>query len=91
MVTAVYAAMGREPEIDFVPTPEEIRDKYQYFTEADMSNLKAAGYDKPFTSLEDGVGSYVRDFLAADDLYRERINAQDCQTYEPPRYALSGH
>jgi len=70
LVSAVFAAMGREPDIKFVPTPEEIRDKYQYFTEADMSRLIAAGYDKPFTSLEDGVGAYVRDFLAADDSYR---------------------
>ena len=70
LVNAVYAAMGREPDINFVPTPEEIREKYQYFTEADMSRLKAAGYDKPFTSLEDGVATYVRDFLATDDPYR---------------------
>ncbi len=70
LVTAVYRAMGKEPDINFVPTPEEIRDKYQYFTEADMGRLKAAGYAKPFTSLEDGVGVYVNDFLATDDRYR---------------------
>ncbi len=70
LVTAVYAAMGREPVINFVPTPEEIRDKYQYFTEADMNRLRAAGYDAPATSLEDGIASYVRDFLATDDPYR---------------------
>ena len=70
VVTSVYTALGETPDINFVPTPEEIRDKYQYFTEADMNRLKAAGYDKPFTSLEDGVGSYVRDFLASDDPYR---------------------
>ena len=70
LVTAVYAAMGKEPDIAYVPTPEEIRDKYQYFTQADMSKLKAAGYDKPFTNVEDGVGAYVRDFLATDDRYR---------------------
>jgi ADP-L-glycero-D-manno-heptose 6-epimerase len=70
LVCAVYKAMGKEPDINFVPTPEDIRDKYQYFTQADMSHLRAAGYDKPFTSLEDGVGSYVRDFLGAADPYQ---------------------
>jgi len=70
VVNSVYAALGREPEINFVPTPEQIRDKYQYFTQADMGRLKAAGYDAPFTSLEDGIGAYVRDFLATDDPYR---------------------
>lgn len=70
LVTAVYKAMGKEPDIQYVPTPEEIRDKYQYFTEADMGHLEIAGYGTPFTSLEDGVGMYVQDYLAADDPYR---------------------
>jgi ADP-L-glycero-D-manno-heptose 6-epimerase len=70
LVKAVYLAMGKEADINFVPTPEEIRDKYQYFTQANMNKLSAAGYDKPFTSLEDGVGAYVRDFLANNDKYR---------------------
>jgi len=70
LVTAVYVAMGKEPDIKFVPTPEEIRDKYQYFTQADMARLKAAGYAKEFTSLEDGVAAYVKDFLATDDRYK---------------------
>lgn len=70
LAVAVYRSMDREPDIEFVPTPAEIRDKYQYFTEADMGRLRAAGYERPFTSLEDGVGAYVRDFLAADDPYR---------------------
>ena len=70
LVTAVYVAMGKEPDIKFVPTPEEIRDKYQYFTQADMDRLKAAGYAKAFTSLEDGVGAYVKNFLATDDRYK---------------------
>ncbi|MBT3237787.1 MAG: ADP-glyceromanno-heptose 6-epimerase [Rhodospirillaceae bacterium] len=70
VVTSVYAAIDKTPDVNFVETPVEIRDKYQYFTEADMSRLKAVGYDKPFTSLEDGIGAYVRDYLAADDPYR---------------------
>ena len=67
LALAVFAAMGREPVIDYVPTPEAIRNQYQYFTEARMDRLRAAGYDRPFTALEDGVGRYVRDFLATND------------------------
>jgi len=43
--------------------PEDIRDKYQYFTEANMNKLRAAGYDKPFSSLEEGVKDYVANYL----------------------------
>ncbi len=70
LVPAVYSAMDKGVDINFVPTPKEIRDKYQYFTQADMSRLAAAGYDRGFMSLEDGVGEYVRHFLATDDKYR---------------------
>ena len=69
LARSVFTAMGREPDIDFVDTPEAIRDRYQYFTQADMSRLRAAGYDRPATTLEDGVSTYVRDFLMADDPY----------------------
>lgn len=54
-----FKAMGLETNIEFIDTPLEIRDKYQYFTEANMGKLRAAGYDQPFTSLEDGVREYV--------------------------------
>jgi ADP-L-glycero-D-manno-heptose 6-epimerase len=67
---AVFRAIGREPRIDYVETPAEIRDKYQYFTEARMDRLRAAGYDKPATSLETGVSDYVQRYLAAADPYR---------------------
>lgn len=56
---ATFAALGREPEIEFVPTPEHLRERYQYFTQADLTRLRAAGYDRPFTSLEEGVRRYV--------------------------------
>jgi len=69
LAAAVFAAMGRAPEIEFVDTPEEIRDRYQYFTEADMTRLRAAGYDRPATSLEDGVTAYVRDYLMTGDIH----------------------
>ncbi len=67
---AVYAALGRDPRIEFIDTPAMIRRNYQYFTEARMDRLRAAGYDRPFTSIEDGVGTYVRDYLTAADPYR---------------------
>ena len=70
LAAAVYRALGKEPQIDYVPTPEHIRDKYQYFTQADMSKLREAGYDKPFTKLEDGVTTYVQDFLDQEDPWR---------------------
>jgi len=63
LASAVYRALGQEPAIAWQDTPEAIRDKYQYFTEANMSRLRAAGYNQPFTTLEDGVGRYVQDFL----------------------------
>ena len=54
-----FKAMGLETNIEFIDTPLEIRDKYQYFTEANMAKLRKVGYDEPFTSLEDGVREYV--------------------------------
>ncbi|MEE4196820.1 MAG: ADP-glyceromanno-heptose 6-epimerase [Bacteroidales bacterium] len=58
-----FQAMGVSENIEFVDTPEDIRDKYQYFTEANMKKLRSIGYDKPFTSLEDGVKDYVQNYL----------------------------
>jgi len=67
---AAFAALNRQPNINYVDTPEQIRDKYQYFTQAEMAKLRAAGYEAPFTSLEDGVADYVRTYLEADNPYR---------------------
>ena len=58
-----FKAMGKDVNIEFIDIPEDIRDKYQYFTEANMTKLREAGYDKEFTSLEDGVADYVRNYL----------------------------
>jgi ADP-L-glycero-D-manno-heptose 6-epimerase len=70
LARALFAAMERPEQIEYVPTPEDIRDKYQYFTEAPMARLRAAGYERPFTELEDGVRRYLRDHLATLDPYR---------------------
>lgn len=66
---STFRAMGLNKNIDFIPTPEDIRDKYQYFTEADMSKLKAAGFGKPFTELETGVEDYVGNYLLKGRYY----------------------
>jgi ADP-L-glycero-D-manno-heptose 6-epimerase len=61
--------MGKEPVIEFIDTPRDIRDKYQYFTEADMTKLKSVGYDKPFYTLEEGVEDYVKNYLIGHNYY----------------------
>ncbi|MDG4717751.1 MULTISPECIES: ADP-glyceromanno-heptose 6-epimerase [Thalassospira] len=70
LALAVFSAMGKEPVINYVPTPEAIRDKYQYFTEANMAKLRNAGYDRDMTSLEEGVRTYIQDYLATEDVFR---------------------
>jgi ADP-L-glycero-D-manno-heptose 6-epimerase len=70
LASAVYRALGREPQIEYVDTPAEIREKYQYFTQAGMDRLRNAGFDRQFTALERGVELYVRNFLEAEDPYR---------------------
>ncbi len=69
LAESVYRALGKEPDIEYVPTPENIRDKYQYFTEARVDRIKQAGFDHKPTSLEDGVTRYVQEFLATADPY----------------------
>jgi ADP-L-glycero-D-manno-heptose 6-epimerase len=57
---AVFAAMGRKPDITWVDTPEKYREGYQYFTQAEMEKMRGAGFEEPATTLEDGVRKYVR-------------------------------
>ncbi len=70
LAAAVFQALGREPLIDYVDTPGDIRHQYQYFTEARLERLRAAGYIRPTTPLEEGVRKYVQFYLAAPDPYR---------------------
>ena len=63
LVRAIFSTLNVQEDIQFVDTPLDIRDKYQYFTEADMHKLHAAGYNTPFYSLEHGVQEYVREYL----------------------------
>ncbi|MFT5439881.1 MAG: ADP-L-glycero-D-manno-heptose 6-epimerase [Alphaproteobacteria bacterium] len=69
LANAVFDGLGKAPEIAYVDTPAAIRDKYQYFTQARMDRLRAAGYPRLFTSLEEGVKRYVGEFLTRDDPY----------------------
>ncbi|MFT6718205.1 MAG: ADP-L-glycero-D-manno-heptose 6-epimerase [Sphingobacteriales bacterium] len=63
LVKSTFAAMNTKEEIGFIDTPEDIRDTYQYFTEANMDKLISVGYSRPFTSLEEGVNDYVSNYL----------------------------
>ncbi len=59
LAEATFKALEAPVQIDYVPTPEDLRERYQYFTEARMDRLRAAGFETPFTSLEEGVAQYV--------------------------------
>ncbi|HTX88258.1 MAG TPA: hypothetical protein VMC08_04655, partial [Bacteroidales bacterium] len=63
LATAVFSSLDRVPEIRFIDTPADIRDRYQYFTEANMQKLRAAGYSRPFVTLEQGIEEYVQGYL----------------------------
>ena len=69
LVKATFAGLDRAASISFIDMPEDIRDKYQYFTEANMQKLRAAGYTQAFHSLEEGVDDYVRHYLAGGRYY----------------------
>jgi ADP-L-glycero-D-manno-heptose 6-epimerase len=66
LANSVFAALDQKPKIEFIEMPEAIRDKYQYFTQANLSRLRAAGYKAPVTSLEEAVKDYVRNYLTPD-------------------------
>lgn len=63
LAKGVFESLNQNPQIQFVDTPEDIREKYQYFTEADMSKLRDAGYSFPFTDLKSGIRKYVQEGL----------------------------
>ena len=63
LAKATFAALNIKPNIDYIDTPIDIRDKYQYYTQANMGKLRMIGYKKPFTSLEDAVKDYVTNYL----------------------------
>ena len=70
LVTAMFGALGRPPEIEYVDMPVAIRDRYQYFTQANVEKLRRAGYNGGFTPLEEAVSRYVGRHLDQPDRYR---------------------
>ena len=70
LAAAMFAALGRAPDIAYIDMPEAIRGRYQFFTQASVDNLRRAGFNAGFTSLEDAIRQYVTRFLAAPDRYR---------------------
>jgi ADP-L-glycero-D-manno-heptose 6-epimerase len=69
LALSVFKALGREPLIDYIDTPADIRDKYQYYTCADMQKLKDAGYPGSFTSIEEGVEDYITNYLLEKKIF----------------------
>jgi ADP-L-glycero-D-manno-heptose 6-epimerase len=69
MIVAMFTALGREPKFEYVDMPDNIRGQYQYFTQAEMGNLRRAGYNAGFTPLEESVMQYVTDYLDRPDRY----------------------
>ncbi len=69
LAKATFMALDKDPNIEFIDTPIDIRDKYQYFTEAKMDKLFNTGYKKSFTELEKGINDYVRNYLAFNKIY----------------------
>lgn len=69
LAAAVFSALGKKTNIEYINMPAEIRDKYQYFTQADMKKLHKAGYRKRATSLEDAIGDYVKNYLATKNIF----------------------
>jgi len=69
MAKGIFAAIAREPKINYMDMPEELIPNYQYFTEANMQKLRAAGYVEPFTALEDGIKDFIQNYLLKSDPY----------------------
>ena len=70
LIASLFRSLGSEPKIEYIDMPESIRGQYQYFTEAKVDNLRRAGYNAGFTSIEEGVKRYVTQFLNTADTYR---------------------
>jgi ADP-L-glycero-D-manno-heptose 6-epimerase len=70
LAKALYGALGRPPNVEIIDMPIELQAKYQYYTQAAVDRLREIGYQRPFTSLENGVGHYVKQYLINEDPYR---------------------
>jgi ADP-L-glycero-D-manno-heptose 6-epimerase len=70
MIGAMFKALGRPANIEYIEMPDAIRGQYQYFTQGNVENLRRAGYNAGFTPLESAVGQYVTSYLGREDKYR---------------------
>ncbi|MEI6692806.1 MAG: ADP-glyceromanno-heptose 6-epimerase [Chlorobium sp.] len=75
LAAATFSALGRQPVIKYTPMPETLRDKYQYYTCADIGKLRSAGYTNAFTSIEDGIQEYVKHYLSSANPYLDSLTA----------------
>ena len=71
LAKSIFSAMNIKENIEFIDMPKDIRDKYQYFTEANMAKLHNIGYNNPFYSLEDGISDYVKNYLIPDKCFKK--------------------
>lgn len=69
LANSTFNALNLPSDIEFIPTPEDIRDKYQYFTQANMSKIRSIGFNRPFTSLEEAIDDYVGNYLSKQKYY----------------------
>lgn len=69
LANAIFTSMQLTPQIEYIDIPEDIRETYQYFTEAKMEKLKAAGYTQPFLTIEEGVDDYIKNYLSVSQFY----------------------
>jgi ADP-L-glycero-D-manno-heptose 6-epimerase len=74
LVSAIFAALGKEPAIDFVAMPEHLKAKYQYYTCADIKRLRQSGYTEPMYTLREAVRDYVCGYLAGDKRLGDEIS-----------------
>ena len=74
LATATFTALGKQPVINYIPMPETLRDKYQYYTCADITKLRLAGFREQLTSIEDGIREYVQHYLSSDNPYLDYGN-----------------
>ena len=85
----LFAALGREERINWVDTPKEIRERYQYYTQADMTRLRAAGYRHEFMPVTEGVHRYVTRYLSTDDVPKLLIAANPGAILNGPQLELA--
>ena len=83
LATATFSALGKAPNIDYIPMPETLRDKYQYYTCADITKLRSAGFSEELTSIEDGIKEYVQHYLSSDTPHFECGKNQGSQRSLP--------